>query len=163
MIKECKMRRKDKEISDRKWIDRIIENSQVCRIAASKDNIPYIIPVSFGYDGESIYFHTAKEGKKIDYFYTNNIVCFEFEGKVDLIPDKEKACNWTFDYESVIGFGRIEELLSGKEKKYGLNRVMLQYTGKEWDYTESELNRVKLWKIVIDSISGKYSESKSSA
>jgi len=47
-------------------MDEIIRGSHVCRIALAIDNMPYIVPVSFGYDGESIYLHTAKEGKKIN-------------------------------------------------------------------------------------------------
>ena len=60
-------------------MDDIIRGSNVCRIALAKDNIPYIVPVSFGYDGESIYIHTAKEGKKINIIKNNNNLCFEFE------------------------------------------------------------------------------------
>lgn len=57
------MRRKDKEITDRARIDEIINGTQVMRIGVSKDNNPYVVPVSSGYDGESLYFHTATKGK----------------------------------------------------------------------------------------------------
>ena len=155
------MRKKDKEINDRKWIDEIIFASQVCRVAAALENKPYIVPLSFGYDGDSLYFHTAKKGKKIDYFEKNKFVCFEFEGEVELIKDNEKACNWTFDYESVIGYGNIVELTNDRDKSYGLNRIMLQYSGKTWEIDQIDLHRTRIWKIEIDSITGKKSESKS--
>ena len=58
------MRRTDKEITDQDLISRVIQNAQVCRLGLARDNIPYILPVSFGYDGKAIYFHTAKEGRK---------------------------------------------------------------------------------------------------
>ena len=61
------MRRTDREIESREEMDEIIRGSKVCGIALAMDNIPYIISVSFGYDAESIYIHTAKEGKKIIY------------------------------------------------------------------------------------------------
>jgi hypothetical protein len=44
------MRRTDKEIRSREEIDEIIRGSHVCRIAMAMDNMPYIVPVSFGYD-----------------------------------------------------------------------------------------------------------------
>ena len=79
------MRRTDKEITSREEMDAIIRGSQVCRIALAMDNMPYIVPVSFGYDGESIYIHTAKEGKKLDIININNSLCFEFERNIEML------------------------------------------------------------------------------
>ena len=42
------------------------------------------MPVSFGYDGAALYFHTAPKGRKIDFIEANNRVCFEFEANVAL-------------------------------------------------------------------------------
>ena len=60
------MRRKDKEIKDKKEIESIIKRAKVCRIALSDNNMPYIIPVNYGYKNNCIYIHSASEGKKID-------------------------------------------------------------------------------------------------
>ena len=56
------MRRTDKEIPSRGEIDAVIRGCQVCRIALALENEPYIVPVSFGYDGASLFFHTAGSG-----------------------------------------------------------------------------------------------------
>ncbi|MCX7825080.1 MAG: pyridoxamine 5'-phosphate oxidase family protein [Verrucomicrobiae bacterium] len=53
------MRRTDKEISDRRQKDEIIRGSLVCRVAMAKDNAPYVVSMSFGYDGAAIYLHAA--------------------------------------------------------------------------------------------------------
>ncbi len=53
------MRREDKKIIGRTEIDQIIKNTNVCRIAFADNNTPYIVPVSFGYDGKDIFIHTA--------------------------------------------------------------------------------------------------------
>ena len=152
------MRRTDKEIGSREEINAIIRGSHVCRIALAMDNMPYIIPVSFGYDGESIYIHTAKEGKKINYFKNNNNICFEFERNVKLCKDQKNACKWTFSYESVIGFGKIHELESLEQREVGLNRIMSQYSRKKWVFGEDPLKNIRVWKIEITSITGKRSE-----
>ena len=86
------MRRKDKEIQDQELIGQIIAQAQVCRLGLCRDGKPYIVPVSFGYDGEFIYFHTALEGMKIDFMTTNNQVCFELEHDVKVIPHDTAAC-----------------------------------------------------------------------
>ena len=151
------MRRTDKEIVSREEMDGIIRGSHVCRIALAMDNMPYIVPVSFGYDGESIYIHTAKEGKKINYFRNNNNICFEFERNVKLVGDPDNACRWTFSYESVIGFGKIYELESLEQRERGLNKIMFQYSGKDWVFGEDLLKNIRVWKIEITSITGKRS------
>jgi len=61
------MRRDDKIIANRVEIDDIINNSDVCRIAFAHNNTPYIVPVSFGYNGKSIFVHTATTGRKIEF------------------------------------------------------------------------------------------------
>jgi uncharacterized protein len=151
------MRRTDKEIASREEMDEIIRGSHVCRIALAIDNMPYIVPVSFGYDGESIYLHTAKEGKKINYFESNNNICFEFERNVKLFRDQYNACKWSFSYESVIGFGKIYELESLEHRKKGINKIMSQYSGKEWAFGDDKLINIRVWKINIISITGKRS------
>jgi nitroimidazol reductase NimA-like FMN-containing flavoprotein (pyridoxamine 5'-phosphate oxidase superfamily) len=151
------MRRKDKEIESREEIDEIIRGSDVCRIAMAMDDMPYIVPVSFGYDGESIYLHTAREGKKINHFRNSNDVCFEFERNVTLFRDPEIACKWSFSYESVIGFGKIYESESLEQKEIGLNKIMSHYSGKEWVFGEDKLNNIRVWKIEIASMTGKRS------
>ncbi len=154
------MRRKDKEVIDRELISYIIKNAQVCRLALAKNNIPYIIPVSFGYDGSAIYFHTAKEGKKIEYIIANNAVCFEFEHGVKLMPNESNPCKWTFSFQSVIGDGKIYELVTESEKADGLNQITEHYSNQKWVFDEKTLDNIRVWKIVIEIISGKQSKDK---
>ena len=65
------MRRKDKEITDIKSIEKIIQKSKVCRLGLSLNDTPYIVPVCFGYRAKTLYFHSAQEGKKIDIIKKN--------------------------------------------------------------------------------------------
>jgi len=154
------MRKTEKEISDRTAIDSIIKNCLVCRIALCKDSMPYIVPVSFGYDGSALYFHTAKEGQKIDYIKSNPKACFEFEQNVKLLRNEKNACSWAFDYESVIGFGVVSELTDVKGKTYGLNVIMEHYSSKTWEFKKQSLDSTRVWKIEIESITGKRSSHK---
>lgn len=152
-----KMRRNEKEIVKRSEIDEIIKKSKVCRLALTKDNIPYIVPVSFGYDGKSLFIHTALAGKKIDFIEANNLVCFEFESQVNTVKHESIPCKWTAAYKSIIGYGRMIEIKNLEEKIVAINSIMLHYSNKKWDFTEKMLNNVKMWKIKIDEISGKTS------
>lgn len=154
------MRRHDKEITNRQDIDGIIRSALVCRIAFASVNEPYVVPVSFGYDGEAIYIHTAKSGRKIDFINANNRVCFELEENVFLHVDDRDACGWTFEFESVIGFGTITELETTEDKARGLNQIMLHYSGREWDIDETATATTRVWRIDIESVTGKRSQEK---
>ncbi|MFT5698135.1 MAG: nitroimidazol reductase NimA-like FMN-containing flavoprotein [Desulforhopalus sp.] len=152
------MRRSDKEIQSVGEISEVIRKCQVCRIALSKENKPYIVPVSFGYDEKAIYFHTViSKGLKLDYIAANNQVCFEFEHNVDVVADDEKPCGWSFTYQSVIGFGQVDELLGEEEKIEGLQYIMKQYSEKTWDFAGIPLHGVSVCKITIESMTGKQS------
>ncbi len=151
------MRRKEKQITEKLEIDAIITASQVCRLALARENQPYLVPLSFGYDGKAIYVHTAVEGKKIDYFEANNRVCFEFERGVQLKPDENLACKWSIHFESVIGDGTIDELTEPQAMQYGLNQIMVHYSGKSWTFDPKAMARTRVWKISIASICGKRS------
>ncbi len=157
MIRFLIMRRGEKKITYRTEIDDIINKSDVCRIAFANDNIPYVIPVSYGYDGKSIFVHTAKTGRKIEFIEKNNLICFEFDVDLKTIDHETIPCKWTSAYKSVIGYGKMIELVEYEEQENAINQVMLHYSGKDWEFNEHMLKSVKLWKIEIDEISGKQS------
>ena len=152
------MRRTDKEIRDPAIIAQIISGSQVCRVAVAKDNVPYIIPVSFGYDGVSIYIHTAQAGRKIEFFEANPVVCLEFEHGVVLKPHDIDPCSWSFSFRSVIAYGTICELTDPGEKSAGLHLIMKQYSKQQWNFSEESIAALRVWKIALESLSGKQSK-----
>lgn len=151
------MRRNDKKIQSLDIIEEIIRSTEVCRIAYAQDNIPYITPVSFGYDGKHLFVHTATEGRKIEFLKKNNYICFQFESEVKTITDPVVACKWTAAFKSVIGYGRMIELKSFEEQEYALNQIMLHYSGKTWPFEEKMFKNVLLWKIEIEEMTGKQS------
>jgi uncharacterized protein len=151
------MRRKEKEIISKSEIEKIIRISQVCRVAFNTKDYPYIVPLSFGYFESAIYFHTAKKGKKIDCINSDDRVCFEFENNIQLLTNSDKACNWSFLYQSVIGYGHVQEVLDVEEKEKALNHIMEQYSGKRWEIKAESVKTTRLWKISIKSMTGKRS------
>lgn len=154
------MRRRDKEITSREEIDRIIRSALVCRIAMAVQDEAYVVPVSFGYDGRALYIHTAKAGRKLEFFAVNNRVCFELESNVSLRANDVDPCRWTLGFESVIGYGVISELTGADEMAGGLNQIMLHYSEREWDFDESATATTRVWRIEIESVTGKRSAEK---
>jgi len=144
-----------RKITERTEIDRIIGSAQVCRLGMTDSGGPYIVPVSFGYDGGNIYFHTGTEGRKIDCFESGRPVCFEFEQGVELIKSPDNPCGWTFSFRSVIGYGTVSEL-EGREKIEGLNYIMAHYSERKWDnFDQRVLDKTRVWKIAVTEVSGR--------
>ena len=151
------MRRKDKEITDDRIIGEILNKSQICRIALMDGNVPYIVPLNYGYSGNSLYFHSAKTGKKIDLIRKNNRVCFEIEYSEKIIRH-DQSCQWTTQYRSVIGYGNIEIITDHDQKIKGLDLIMAHYGKPDHNqYVDSNIERIVLLKLTIDEISGKQS------
>jgi nitroimidazol reductase NimA-like FMN-containing flavoprotein (pyridoxamine 5'-phosphate oxidase superfamily) len=151
------MRKREKQVKSRAEVDTIIAGCEVCRVALAVDNAPYLVPLSFGYDGESIYLHTAHKGKKIDYFEANNRVCFEFERNVRFVDGGGDACGATFSFESVIGYGTIGEVVDFDQKSHALSQITCQYSGPQTVFDSKEVAKVRVWKISIESVEGKRS------
>jgi nitroimidazol reductase NimA-like FMN-containing flavoprotein (pyridoxamine 5'-phosphate oxidase superfamily) len=152
----CDMRRKEKEITDKAVIESIILSSSVCRLALSEDNQPYIIPLCFGYGENTLYFHSAPEGKKLGILRSNKKVCFEFDGEHRIVEAKE-ACGWSMNYRSVIGFGKASIIDDPKERAKAMNAIIQQYAGKPVPYSEAKLKDTVIIKVEIESITGKES------
>jgi len=152
------MRRKRQEIKDKETIRDVIEKAKVLRLGMSLDNRPYVVPLCFGYDGEHIYFHCAKKGLKVDHLKKNPAVCFELESKAELIEHGTEACKFDFSYRSVIGFGEASEVRGIDQKRAALKVIMSKYSRKKWDFPMPMLLAVGVWKIKIDSLTGKQSE-----
>ena len=151
------MRRKDKEITDSGVIRQIIDKAAVCRLGLCKDNMPYVVPVCFGYDGRYLYFHTAREGMKIDYMTANSRVCFELEDEGQAIPN-DHPCEWSFSFRSVIGFGTVEEVTDRDSQVPALDCIMKHYSDRKWDFTDRSFDRIRVWRVTVDQMTGKQSK-----
>ena len=150
------MRLKEQEITDRGVIDEIIGRAQACHLSMVDGDKPYTVPMSFGYDGSNLYFHCAGEGKKLDVLKKNSNVCVCFVVDLKLAPS-DAACGWGIDYKSIIAFGKAEFLIDMEEKKAALGFVMKQYTDKVFEFPPPAVAKTMVFKVPIDSITGKRS------
>ena len=152
------MRRKEKKITELKEIEAVIQKASVCRLGMAVDGMPYVVPVNFGYENNSIYVHCARDGRKLDMLRKNNLVCFEIDDNGTLTPKAGDPCNWGTSYKSIIGYGNAEFLEDEQEKKEGLDIIMRHYSDEEtFTYKKNSVAAVVIIKITITSLSGKES------
>jgi nitroimidazol reductase NimA-like FMN-containing flavoprotein (pyridoxamine 5'-phosphate oxidase superfamily) len=150
------LRRKDKEITDKNEIESIIRKSLVCRLGLADNGTPYIVPLCFGYKDNSLYFHSAKEGRKIEILKRNNDVCFEFDDNLEVQAGKA-ACAWGMKYRSVIGYGKATLIEDPEEKRKALDVIMAQYADGAFEYSEKVFGKALVIKVEIESMTGKKS------
>jgi nitroimidazol reductase NimA-like FMN-containing flavoprotein (pyridoxamine 5'-phosphate oxidase superfamily) len=150
------MRRKEKEITDKKGIEDVIRSCLVCRLALIDGDYPYIVPVNFGYQSNILYFHSAMSGKKLNLLKKNNHAAFEFDTRLELIK-AEEACDWSIKFQSVMGFGKISMIESPPEKKEALTLIMAQYSEQPFDLPEKSIKGTAVYKLEIEQMTGKSS------
>lgn len=150
------MRRKDKEILDNTILEEIISKSAICRIAMFDNPFPYIIPLNYGYANNSLYFHGANTGKKIELLKNNNHVGFEIEYYHEIVKH-EQSCKWTTKYRSIVGTG-IMESISDLEQKIKSLDIIMKHNGKmDNQYEKKHLDNLLILKLTILTMTGKQS------
>ena len=151
------MRRVNREIKDLNEIKKIVDGCKVLRIATKDEEGLYVVPLNFGYSCENgkftFYFHSAKEGRKIDAFNADEQVAFEMDCEHKLVV-AEKACGYSYKFASVIGTGTIT-FLEGKEKLNALSILMKHQTGKDFTFDEKMAKGVTVCSLIAESLTAK--------
>lgn len=148
------MRRKDREMSK----DFALEVADKCEYAVLSmtdvHNAPYCVPISIVRVRQTVYFHCAKEGEKIDCLRANPQVCLACVGDTHRMPNI-----FTTEFESAILRGTASEVTDAQEKIAALKYLCERHTPTNMANFDSEvassLDRTAVWKIEIESITGK--------
>jgi nitroimidazol reductase NimA-like FMN-containing flavoprotein (pyridoxamine 5'-phosphate oxidase superfamily) len=89
-------------------IDQILRRQTIGRIACSSNDHPYIVPITYAYDGQSVYAFSGP-GRKIEIMREQPRVCFE-------VDEVDGPGEW----RSVVAEGTYEELTSEKARREAL-------------------------------------------
>ncbi len=174
------MRRKDREMS-REYGLEVIDRAEyaVLAIADAKADLPYAIPLSIARQGETLYFHSAKAGSKVDLFRENRAVRIVFvdQAKVPNLYSKEEVERlmadqgadfvtskiFTTEFSSAIVSGSLRPLEADKdpESEYvkALRTICLKYVPAMMDYFEIALatayNTTNVYAVDIKELTAK--------
>ncbi|WP_346917563.1 pyridoxamine 5'-phosphate oxidase family protein [Clostridium sp.] len=151
MFKE--MRKKDREVLGED-IEKILINGEYGILATvGESGYPYAVPLSYVYQDNSIYFHCAKEGHKLENIEKSPKVSFCVVTDTEVLPGK-----FSTNYKSIIAFGESKELIGDLKgdillkfiEKYSRNFIE---EGKR--YIERAQDSAKIVEIKIEHITGK--------
>jgi len=90
------------------------------------DGYPYAVPISYVYDGTSLFFHCAKSGHKLDAIHRSEKASFCVIDQDQVIPEA-----YTTGFRSVIAFGRIRLLEASVEKRTAIEKLAIKYAPED--------------------------------
>jgi nitroimidazol reductase NimA-like FMN-containing flavoprotein (pyridoxamine 5'-phosphate oxidase superfamily) len=152
------IRRHEKAITRHEDLEAILHSAQVCRLAMTNQETPYVVPMNYGYQDKTLYFHCAGSGRKLDIIHDNPLVCFELDIQYE-ITNTGIPCRWSTRYESVIGYGNATIIDDTQQKKQALNIIIDHYSpGIIYPFTDKQIKDVTIIKVDISTMTGKRSE-----
>ena len=151
------MRRSDREITDMAAIAEIMTRCEVLHLAFNTDTVPYLLPVNFGMepDGMTLYIHGAMEGTKYALIEKDNRAGFSLECTQGLVMENGMC---TINYESVVGWGYLEEVTDPEEKRRGLDLIMGHYRGENFPYNPAVIPKTRVLRLRVEQRTAKRRE-----
>ncbi len=148
-----KMRRSEQVLSHTENMEIINRGSHGVLSCYGEDGYPYGIPMNYVYVDGIIYFHSAKEGHKMDALLKNNRVSFTI---VD--QDKIVSSEFTSYFRSVIAFGKTK-VVEGEDWNKGMWSLVEKYSAHEpLDMKQKEVNHCNRSNIIameVEHLTGK--------
>lgn len=153
------MRRKDREIVEKDKLVEVLEMCKTASVAMIDEGVPYVVPLSYGYEMQEdktlvLYFHCAKEGRKLDILHKNSKVCFTIFSEGEPLH-AEVPCNSGYYYASIIGNGDVEFIEETSKKCYALGKMFERQAGRWVDFTKEQADAVCVFQIVSKEFTGK--------
>ena len=151
------MRRADRA-QDRTFSLALIDNCTHGVAALSTGtNIPYCLPLSFVRMDNRLYFHCAREGRKLDLLRANPNVCITFVGGDQ--PAFVPPSTYTTYFQSAIVTGTAQEVTDSEEKIAALRALCQKLTPEHMEAFDNAMAKslavTAVWRIDIEEITGK--------
>ena len=153
------MTKRERQITDPKQIEAILDASKVLHLGLAVDNEPYVVPLNYGYTMEDgklvIYLHGAQRGKKLDMIRSNPRVFFEMD--CDRVPfDGVMPCQYGMVYSSIMGRGLAHIVEDVEEKKKAMTILMKTQTGKDFTFEDRLVSMVAVIRIDVAEYTAKH-------
>lgn len=126
------MQKREREIKNKEHLVDILRSGKYTTVSMCRNDEPYVVTLSYGFDSDqnSLYFHSAQKGLKIEFLNDNPHVC------ATVIQDqgyKKGKCSHA--YRSVVFWGKMILVGDLEEKKHGLDILL--------NHLEDEPGRLK--------------------
>lgn len=117
---------------DQETIHSILDKEYLCHIAFVHDGYPVVIPTLFGRSGNTIYLHGSSASRMMRDLSEGIELSFSVT-RVNGIVLARSAFHHSMNYESVVLFGKAEQVTDQEEKMEGLKVVSDQVLKGRWE------------------------------
>ena len=159
--KQNKVRQlREKAAYDNETVHRVLDAGLVAHVAFVQDGEPIVVPMLYGRDGETLYFHGARKARVIRLLEGTGIACINVT-LLDGLVFARSAFASSMNYRSVTVFGKARLVDDLEDKKHALH-VIAECTmpGRRAELRKSTDNELKMTGIIavdIESASAKIS------
>ncbi len=102
----------------------ILNKELLGRLGLVDGDRPYVVPVSFVYYRDKIYFHSNPRGRKLEIMARNANACLQVDSEVTLVS-RNTACTLTWHYYSVHVFGEAR-LVEDEARRLEVMRALVK-------------------------------------
>ncbi|PKG22445.1 pyridoxamine 5'-phosphate oxidase family protein [Niallia nealsonii] len=159
-----KIRMEKREVKERESICEFLKQSKIGYLGLSDESAPYVVPLNFVWQNDSIYFHGANEGRKVRILAKNNQACFTVCEDFGTIASPIPA-NTDTAYFSVIVFGLVEQVTNKEERLAAMQTMLDKYVPGYFNnplasahlekYQSSLGSKTAVFKLAAQKITGK--------
>ena len=148
-----KMRQENRQLPEEETME-VLLKCEYGILSTMGDDYPYAVPMSYVVANNKIYIHgTCESGQKTKNIHNNPKVCFTVVGNTEVLPSQ-----FATKYESVVVLGTAS-LCEGTDKEMALEKFLDKYSSEYkqagMKYIKAAINKVSVYEISIDMITGK--------
>ena len=142
---------------DRETIFSILDAGFLCHVGFVVDGQPFVIPTSFGRDGDKIYIHGSSKSRMLTNLDQGIPVCLTVT-HLDGLVLARSAFHHSINYRSTVIFGTAHQV-EGEEKERGLFLISENILKGRWDEVREpnakEMKATSVLRLDIESASAK--------
>ena len=148
-----KMRKENRQLPEEETME-VLLKCEYGILSTMGDDYPYAVPMSYVVANNKIYIHgTCESGQKTKNIHNNPKVCFTVVGNTEILPSQ-----FATKYESVVVLGTAS-LCEWTDKEMALEKFLDKYSSEYkqvgMKYIKAAINKVSVYEISIDMITGK--------
>lgn len=142
---------------DRSTVEAILDASFLCHLGFAVDGQPYVIPTSFGRDGETLYVHGSAVSRTLKHLSGGVPLCLTVT-LLDGLVLARSGFHSSMNYRSVVVLGTAE-LVTGDEKLHALEVISEHILRGRWAEirgpSRKELNGTTVLRLPVTEASAK--------
>lgn len=145
-------------VTDISTINHVLDQCKTIHLGLRDGERVYVVPVHFAYEEHqghyTFYFHGGPHGRRYELVKKTHYAAFEMNSGQQLRDGGSVACEWSADFASVMGEGRVDLLETNEEKLAALKLMMKQYAGStDFEFPEDHLKYVQVYKLTATEVS----------